>query len=82
MKYLTNRNKNILNSSINSTKNWLDSLQKSEIFEYNSELRELKDVCDPILDKIYNQGNHGQQIIEELWKGKFILHFLIWKIND
>jgi len=66
LKYLTAKNKESINNTVNKAKIWLDTHPASQTLEYNKKLKELQDVCNPIMVKIYNQGNLGHQSNEEL----------------
>jgi L1 cell adhesion molecule like protein len=53
---LDDANKKTIDHAVSKTIEWLDQNQSAEKIEYETKLKELEDICNPIMAKMYQSG--------------------------
>lgn len=57
---LSTEDKKTLDGAIQKTIDWLDQNQSAEVAEYETKLKELEAICNPLISKVYQNGMPGQ----------------------
>ena len=56
---LTDDEKETINNAIKEAQDWLSANQDAEKDEYDTHLKDLQKICDPIIGRLYQQGGAG-----------------------
>lgn len=56
---LSAEDKEAIESKVKSTIEWLDANQLAEVEEFEGMQKELEDVCNPIISRMYGAGGEG-----------------------
>jgi len=51
--------KNTIEEAVKEILDWLDDNQNAEKEEYEEKLKEIEGICNPIVSKVYQQGDAG-----------------------
>ena len=63
---LSENERSIINNAIKETIKWLDNNPHAEKDEYENKQKELQDICNPIITKIYEQSDESSQTSSEI----------------
>ena len=56
---LTDEEKETITNALKEAQDWLNANQEAEKDEYDSHLKDLQKICDPIIGRLYQQGGAG-----------------------
>ena len=56
---LTDEEKETITNALKEAQDWLNANQEAEKDEYDTHLKDLQKICDPIIGRLYQQGGAG-----------------------